>query len=54
MTRRRLLVALFFAAAAFDPGPVQDAAKIGAFFSLGAAILAIALGKLLRVQKRRA
>lgn len=47
-------VALFFAAAAFDPGPVQDAAKIGAFFSLGAAILAIALGKLLRVQKRRA
>jgi NhaA family Na+:H+ antiporter len=47
-------VALFFAAVAFDPGPVQDAAKIGALFSLVAALAALVAGKLLKVEKRGA
>lgn len=45
-------VSLFVASVAFDPGPVQDAAKMGALFSFGAAIVAIAAGKLTRVQKQ--
>jgi NhaA family Na+:H+ antiporter len=45
-------VALFVAGVAFAPGPVQDAAKMGALFSFGAAIVAIAAGILLRVEKR--
>lgn len=47
-------VALFFAAVAFDPGPVQDAAKIGALLSLLAALAALVAGKLLKVEKRDA
>ncbi|MEC7764351.1 MAG: Na+/H+ antiporter NhaA [Pseudomonadota bacterium] len=47
-------VALFFAAVAFDPGPLQDAAKIGALFSLVAALAAVVAGKLLKVEKRGA
>lgn len=45
-------VSLFVAAVAFDPGPVQDAAKMGALFSFGAAILSIIAGKALRVEKK--
>ncbi|RYG90402.1 sodium:proton antiporter [Loktanella sp. IMCC34160] len=45
-------VALFVASVAFDPGPVQDAAKMGALFSFGAAVISIVVGKLTRVQKQ--
>ncbi|GIT90478.1 Na(+)/H(+) antiporter NhaA [Jannaschia pagri] len=44
-------VSLFVASVAFDPGPVQDAAKMGALFSFAAAILSFVAGKLTRVQK---
>ncbi len=44
-------VALFVATVAFPPGPVQDAAKMGALFSFGSAILALAAGRIMRVQK---
>lgn len=44
-------VSLFVAAVAFDSGPVQDAAKMGALFSFAAAVISIAVGKLTRVQK---
>ncbi len=44
-------VSLFVASVAFDAGPVQDAAKMGALFSFAAAIVAIIAGKLLRVEK---
>lgn len=47
-------VALFVAAVAFDAGPVQDAAKMGALFSFGAAILSIIAGKVTGVQKQDA
>jgi len=46
-------VALFIAAVAFEPGPVQDAAKMGALFSFGAAALAIIAGKVFRVEKQK-
>lgn len=46
-------VALFVASVAFDPGPVQDAAKMGALFSFGAAAIAVVAGRLTRVQKVR-
>ncbi|MEM9435855.1 MAG: Na+/H+ antiporter NhaA [Pseudomonadota bacterium] len=45
-------VSLFVAAVAFDAGPVQDAAKMGALFSFIAAVLAIVAGKVLRVEKQ--
>ena len=45
-------VSLFIASVAFEPGPVQDAAKMGALFSFFAAALSIAAGKLTRVQKQ--
>lgn len=47
-------VALFVASVAFDPGPVQDAAKMGALFSFGAVFLSIIVGKLTRVEKQNA
>lgn len=43
-------VALFFATAAFDPGPIQDAAKMGALLSFGALPLTIIAARLLRVK----
>ena len=46
-------VALFIAAVAFEPGPVQDSAKMGALFSFGAAALAIIAGKVFRVEKQK-
>ncbi|MGI9388708.1 MAG: Na+/H+ antiporter NhaA [Boseongicola sp.] len=45
-------VSLFIATVAFDPGPVQDAAKMGALFSFVAAIISIVVGILARVEKR--
>ncbi|UWQ15099.1 Na+/H+ antiporter NhaA [Aliiroseovarius sp. M344] len=45
-------VSLFVASVAFSPGPIQDAAKMGALFSFGAVILSFAAGKLLKVQKQ--
>ena len=45
-------VSLFVASVAFDAGPVQDAAKMGALFSFAAAIVSIVAGKLFRVQKQ--
>ena len=45
-------VSLFVASVAFDAGPVQDAAKMGALFSFAAAILSIIAGKMLKVEKQ--
>ena len=45
-------VALFVASVAFDGGPVQDAAKMGALFSFGAALISLAAGSLCRVEKQ--
>ena len=45
-------VSLFFAGAAFEPGPVQEAAKMGALFSFAAAFISIAAGLILRVEKQ--
>jgi NhaA family Na+:H+ antiporter len=45
-------VALFVAGVAFPPGPVQDAAKMGALFSFGAAAVAVAAGRIARVERR--
>jgi NhaA family Na+:H+ antiporter len=45
-------VSVFIASVAFDPGPVRDAAKMGALFSFVAAILSIAVGKLARVERQ--
>jgi NhaA family Na+:H+ antiporter len=42
-------VALFFTTAAFLPGPIQDQAKLGALLSVLAAVVAIALARVLRV-----
>ncbi|HEY6509518.1 MAG TPA: Na+/H+ antiporter NhaA, partial [Vicinamibacterales bacterium] len=47
-------VALFVAGVAFPPGPVQDAAKMGALFSFFAAGIAIAVGRIMRVERRNA
>ena len=44
-------VSLFVASVAFDAGPVQDAAKMGALFSFAAAAIAIVVGKAVRVEK---
>ncbi len=44
-------VALFVASVAFPAGAVQDAAKMGALFSFGAAIISIVAGRLFRVEK---
>jgi NhaA family Na+:H+ antiporter len=45
-------VSLFVASVAFEAGPVQDAAKMGALFSFGAVFLSFIAGKLLRVEKQ--
>ena len=46
---RCFTVALFVASVAFPSGAVQDAAKMGALFSLGSAIIAIAAGRVFGV-----
>ncbi|MBD3680225.1 MAG: Na+/H+ antiporter NhaA [Rhodobacteraceae bacterium] len=45
-------VSLFVASVAFESGPVQDAAKMGALFSFGAAVISIIAGKLCKVEKQ--
>lgn len=44
-------VSLFVATVAFEAGPVQDAAKMGALFSFFAAVLSLAAGIIFRVPK---
>jgi Na+:H+ antiporter, NhaA family len=46
-------VALFVAGVAFAPGPVQDAAKMGALLSFLGAGLAIVAGRVMRVERVR-
>ncbi|MEQ9694309.1 Na+/H+ antiporter NhaA [Shimia sp. SDUM112013] len=46
-------VSLFVASVAFDAGPVQDAAKMGALFSFAAAGVSILAGKVFKVEKRQ-
>ncbi len=45
-------VSLFIASVAFENGPVQEAAKMGALFSFAAAIVSIVVGRLFRVVKQ--
>ncbi|PJE31885.1 Na+/H+ antiporter NhaA [Pseudooceanicola antarcticus] len=44
-------VSLFIASVAFDAGPVQDAAKMGALFSFAAAVISVLAGIVCRVKK---
>ena len=44
-------VALFVASVAFPLGPVQDAAKMGALLSFGAALIALIAGRVFAVEK---
>lgn len=44
-------VALFVASVAFDPGPLQDAAKMGALFSFFASVMALVAGRSLQIRK---
>lgn len=46
-------VSLFIASVAFDPGPVQDAAKMGALLSFLAAGVSLVAGKQLGVRKQQ-
>ena len=46
-------VSLFIASVAFEPGQVQDAAKMGALLSFFAAIISIVAGIVFRVEKRQ-
>ena len=45
-------VSLFIASVAFDPGPVQDAAKMGALFSFGAAAISFIAAWIIGVEKQ--
>ena len=45
-------VSLFVASVAFETGPVQDAAKMGALLSFAAAVISLIAGKVFRVEKR--
>jgi NhaA family Na+:H+ antiporter len=47
-------VSLFVASVAFDPGPIQDAAKMGALFSFSAAAISYVVGKAMGVTKQEA
>lgn len=44
-------VSIFVSSVAFPPGSVQDAAKIGALASFGAAIVSVVMARVMRVQK---
>jgi NhaA family Na+:H+ antiporter len=44
-------VALFVASVAFPPGAIQDAAKMGALFSFGAAVLSLVVARLIGVRR---
>ncbi|WP_336509530.1 Na+/H+ antiporter NhaA [Ruegeria lacuscaerulensis] len=46
------MVSLFVATVAFEAGAVQNAAKMGALLSIGAAGIAILAGRVLKVEKR--
>lgn len=46
-------VSLFVATVAFEPGPVLEAAKMGALLSFGAVGLSVMAGKLFKVQKQK-
>ena len=45
-------VSLFIASVAFQPGVVQDAAKMGALFSFCAAVISLVMGRICRVEKQ--
>ena len=45
-------VSLFIASVAFESGPVQDAAKMGALFSFATAIISIVVGRATGVVKQ--
>ena len=45
-------VALFFATAAFPPGPLLEQTKMGALLSISGGAIAIGVGRLLRVRQR--
>ena len=45
-------VSLFISTVAFEAGPIQDAAKMGALLSFAAVIMSFAAGKLTKVQKQ--
>ncbi len=45
-------VSLFIAAVAFENGPVQDAAKMGALFSFAATLMSFAAGYFCKVEKK--
>ncbi len=45
-------VSLFVATVAFAPGEVQDAAKMGALFSFGAALLSFVVARMLKIEKQ--
>ncbi len=45
-------VAIFVASVAFDSGAVQDAAKMGALLSFGAAVISIVAGRLCGVERK--
>jgi NhaA family Na+:H+ antiporter len=45
-------VALFVSVVAFPPGPVQDAAKMGALASIGAALVTLAAARMFGITKR--
>ena len=47
-------VSLFIASVAFDPGPVQDAAKMGALFSFAAALISLIVARVIGVDKQDA
>ena len=44
-------VSLFIASVAFEAGPVQDAAKMGALFSFIAAVISLVAGRVLAVKR---
>lgn len=44
-------VALFVASVAFPAGPIQDAAKMGALFSLASTVIALLAGRITRVRR---
>ncbi|MBL4628659.1 MAG: Na+/H+ antiporter NhaA [Roseicyclus sp.] len=46
-------VSLFVATVAFEAGPIQDAAKMGALFSFAGAGISLIVGKLARVKKQQ-
>ena len=45
-------VSLFIATVAFDTGPIQEAAKIGALFSFVSVAISIAAGRLTKVERQ--